>query len=149
RSIDIGETRAEQNVASESAEGVRSRIGKAGFVKIRVQFLALGAAGIEDRIARPDQVGTRGSGARCRVVGGPDVKRPPRHHGEERTQAPITQDRIRRRLSLDSGQIPDEGSDEAMSSRKVGIPAREEKVERIVDAAASAESVAGGIIQVF
>src|SRR4051794_31215382 len=68
RRIDVGETRSEQNVSSESAERVRRWIRKTRLIEIRIQLLALRAAGVQDRVTLPDEVGTRGSRTRRRVV---------------------------------------------------------------------------------
>src|ERR1041384_8169518 len=105
RGVDIGETGPDQNVAPERAEGVRSGIRKARLVEIRVEYLTLGAAGIEYRVTRANQVRARRARARRRIVRGPDGKWPARHERDDRTQPPVAQDRVHFRRALQPGQV--------------------------------------------
>src|SRR5262245_27079766 len=148
RCVEIGETRSEQNVASESAVVVGSGIRKTGRIEICRQLLAFGAAGVKDRVACANQVHTRRPRAGYRVVRGANAEWRAGHCRNDRTQSPVTQDRVHFRAGQ-SRQIPYEGSDETMRSRIVGIPAGEKEIKWIVDSAASAKPVARRVVQVL
>ena len=150
RRVHVGEARPEQAVPAERAVRVRGRVGEAlessirvaRIVEVRCQALPFGPAGIQHGVSRADQVRARRPGPRHRVVRCPDAKGPPGLQRRDAAQPPVAQNGVRRRSLLQPGQVPDERIDEPVRPCEVGVAAREEKIEWIVNAAAAAEPVA-------
>ena len=64
-------------------------------------------------------------------------------------EPPVAQHRVDRRIVRVFGQVPHKRVDEPVRPGQIGIPAREEEIEWIVDAAAAAESIARNVVQVL
>src|SRR5207247_8280090 len=70
--VQICEARAFENIATQRAQRVWSRIAETGYVEVPVDLLAFASVSGQHRISCADQIDTRAGNACQRVTGGAD-----------------------------------------------------------------------------